>query len=240
MGEGAAVAAPPPAAVEVFGTRLDLARRYAEHLAGTGVERGLIGPREAPRLWERHVLNCAVVAELVPSGARLVDVGLGAGLPGIPLALARPDLQVVLVEPLARRVAWLAEVVADLGLPLVLHDPLCPMTPPDFLASCTRVAVGRDTVVVGVRPVTDTVKRVTDERLGETVDRDGLAAVCSPVVLPPKVVADLTGLPATDFVELVGWLRERYDVALVDAPPAARRVASEEDLRVLEALTDPR
>lgn len=118
MGEGAAVAAPPPAAVEVFGARFHLARRYAEHLATTGLERGLIGPRETPRLWERHVLNCAVVAELVPPGARLVDVGSGAGLPGIPLALARPDLQVVLVEPLARRVAWLAEVVADLGLPV--------------------------------------------------------------------------------------------------------------------------
>lgn len=100
----------------VFGDRLPLARRYAEHLATTGVERGLIGPREAPRIWERHVLNCAVVAELVPDGARLVDVGSGAGLPGIPLALARPDLGIVLVEPLARRVEWLREVTADLGI----------------------------------------------------------------------------------------------------------------------------
>jgi 16S rRNA (guanine527-N7)-methyltransferase len=106
-----------PAAVDaVFGARLPVARRYAEHLATTGVERGLVGPREAPRVWERHVLNCAVVAELVPDGARLVDVGSGAGLPGIPLALARPDLAVVLVEPLARRVDWLREVVDDLGL----------------------------------------------------------------------------------------------------------------------------
>ncbi|MBC8093546.1 MAG: 16S rRNA (guanine(527)-N(7))-methyltransferase RsmG [Pseudonocardia sp.] len=100
----------------LFDDRLPLARRYAEHLVTSGVERGLIGPREAPRVWERHVLNCAVVAELVPDGARLVDVGSGAGLPGIPLALARPDLQIVLVEPLARRVEWLDEVVADLGL----------------------------------------------------------------------------------------------------------------------------
>lgn len=103
-------------AERVFGERLPLARRYAEHLVTSGVERGLIGPREAPRIWDRHVLNCAVVAELVPEGARLVDVGSGAGLPGIPLALARPDLQVALVEPLARRVDWLAEVVADLGI----------------------------------------------------------------------------------------------------------------------------
>ncbi len=100
----------------VFGERLPLARRYAEHLATSGVERGLIGPREAPRIWERHVLNCAVVAGLVPDGARLVDVGSGAGLPGRPLALARPDARIVLVEPLARRVDWLCEVIADLGV----------------------------------------------------------------------------------------------------------------------------
>ncbi len=100
----------------VFGDRLSAARRFAEHLVTSGVERGLIGPREAPRIWERHVLNCAVVAELVPAGARLVDVGSGAGLPGIPLALARPDLRIVLVEPLARRVEWLREVIADLEL----------------------------------------------------------------------------------------------------------------------------
>jgi 16S rRNA (guanine527-N7)-methyltransferase len=107
---------PPPAAAAVFGDRLDLARRYVAHLAGTGVERGLLGPHEAPRMWERHVLNCAVVAELLPDGARVVDLGSGAGLPGIPLVLARPDLSVVLVEPLARRVDWLREVVEDLGL----------------------------------------------------------------------------------------------------------------------------
>jgi 16S rRNA (guanine527-N7)-methyltransferase len=100
----------------LFGERLTLAQRYAEHLASTGVERGLIGPREAPIVWERHILNCAVVADLVPDAARLVDVGSGAGLPGIPLALARPDLEIVLVEPLARRVEWLREVVEDLGL----------------------------------------------------------------------------------------------------------------------------
>jgi 16S rRNA (guanine527-N7)-methyltransferase len=109
---------PPAAAAAVFGERLGLARRYAAHLVGSGVEWGLVGPREAPRIWERHLLNCAVVAELLPDGARTVDVGSGAGLPGIPLALARPDLSVVLVEPLARRVDWLRRVVEDLGLPV--------------------------------------------------------------------------------------------------------------------------
>jgi len=106
----------PVATDSVFGDRLPVARRFAEHLVGSGVERGLLGPREAPRVWDRHILNCAVVAELVPNGARIVDVGSGAGLPGIPLALARPDLQIVLVEPLARRVEWLREVIDDLEL----------------------------------------------------------------------------------------------------------------------------
>jgi 16S rRNA (guanine527-N7)-methyltransferase len=106
----------PAADAALFGERLPLARRFAEHLVTSGVERGLIGPREAPRVWARHVLNCAVVAELVPDGARLVDVGSGAGLPGLPLALARPDVRIVLVEPLARRVDWLREVIADLGV----------------------------------------------------------------------------------------------------------------------------
>jgi 16S rRNA (guanine527-N7)-methyltransferase len=106
----------PVATDSLFGDRSPLARRFAEHLVTSGVERGLLGPREAPRVWDRHVLNCAVVAELMPDGARVVDIGSGAGLPGIPLALARPDLRIVLVEPLARRVEWLREVVADLEL----------------------------------------------------------------------------------------------------------------------------
>lgn len=104
------------AARQVFGDRIDLAERYADWLAGAGVERGLIGPREADRLWERHILNSAVLGEVVEEGIRVVDIGSGAGLPGIPLAIARPDLQVQLVEPLLRRTTFLDEVVADLGL----------------------------------------------------------------------------------------------------------------------------
>jgi 16S rRNA (guanine527-N7)-methyltransferase len=103
-------------AAAVFGDRLPAAVRYGELLATAGVERGLIGPREAPRLWDRHLLNCAVVAELLPVGVAVIDVGSGAGLPGLALALARPDLRVTLLEPLARRVAFLTEVVAELGL----------------------------------------------------------------------------------------------------------------------------
>jgi 16S rRNA (guanine527-N7)-methyltransferase len=111
----------PPAeyqesAQRIFGDRLPLAIRYAELLMTDGVVRGLIGPREAPRIWERHLLNCAVVAELIEQDARVADVGSGAGLPGIVLAVARPDLSVILVEPLARRTAFLLEAATALGL----------------------------------------------------------------------------------------------------------------------------
>ena len=96
--------------------RLALAERYTELLATEGVVRGLIGPREAPRLWERHVLNSAVLGEAVPRGSSVCDIGTGAGLPGLVLAIARPDLAVTLVEPLLRRTTFLDEVVDELGL----------------------------------------------------------------------------------------------------------------------------
>jgi 16S rRNA (guanine527-N7)-methyltransferase len=105
-----------PAARVLFGDRLPLARRYAELLSTEGVVRGLIGPREAPRIWGRHVLNCAAMADLIQPDASVVDVGSGAGLPGIVLAVARPDLTVVLVEPLERRTVFLTEAVDQLGL----------------------------------------------------------------------------------------------------------------------------
>ncbi len=107
---------PPPGAVEVFGDRLPLAIRYVEILGTAGLVRGLIGPRERPRLWDRHVLNSAAAASHLLEAESVVDIGSGAGLPGIPLALARPDLSVTLVEPLLRRVTFLEEVVAELGI----------------------------------------------------------------------------------------------------------------------------
>lgn len=139
------------------------------------------------------------------------------------------------VTPVDLGTAWAGLVDAD--EPFVLHDPLCPMTPPAFIAECVARAVERGCVVVGVRPVTDTVKVVADGVVGATVDRDELVSVASPVVLPAAVVAALAGLPSTDFVELVAELRRRYPVELVEAPPSARRIGSLEDLRVLEALT---
>lgn len=99
-----------------FGERLPLAERYVDLLANAGVERGLIGPREVPRLWDRHVLNSAAPVVRVPSDATVADVGSGAGLPGLVWAIARPDLHVTLIEPLLRRTTFLEEVATDLGL----------------------------------------------------------------------------------------------------------------------------
>jgi 16S rRNA (guanine527-N7)-methyltransferase len=106
----------PMVASAVFGDRVGLAEAYVDLLADTGISHGLIGPREAPRLWDRHVLNCAVAHPVFSEGTRVADIGSGAGLPGIPLAIARPDLRLVLVEPLLRRTAWLTTTVASLGL----------------------------------------------------------------------------------------------------------------------------
>ena len=107
------------AAAELFGDRLADAHRYAELLATDGIAWGLLGPREAERVWDRHLLNSAALATLLARGSRVVDVGSGAGLPGIPLALARPDLRITLLEPLLRRTRFLEEVVARVGLPNV-------------------------------------------------------------------------------------------------------------------------
>jgi 16S rRNA (guanine527-N7)-methyltransferase len=108
---------PPPAgAAQVFGTRLVLAERFTAILTDSGVSHGLIGPREVPRLWERHLLNCAVIHPAIPAGQMVIDVGSGAGLPGLALAIARPDLDLHLVEPMLRRTNWLAMAAAELGL----------------------------------------------------------------------------------------------------------------------------
>lgn len=177
---------------------------------------------------------------------------LDAGRGSLPFALIHGEALVACaswalgeagVTPVDVGTGW--EALVESGEPVVLHDPMCPMTPASFIAACVSSSVERDRVVVGVRPVTDTVKTVVDGAVGETLDRAELAAVAAPVVLPASVVAGLDGPDgpglsgAVDLSELVGRLRERYEVDLVEAPPQARRVASEEDVRVLEALTAP-
>ena len=141
---------PPPAALRVFGDRIALAARYAELLAGAGVERGLIGPREVDRLWERHILNSAALGELIDDGVRVLDIGSGAGLPGLPLAIARPDLAVTLVEPMLRRSDFLAEAVEALGIPVGVHRGRAE-------ESTTRIDCGGADVVTS-RAVADLVK----------------------------------------------------------------------------------
>jgi 16S rRNA (guanine527-N7)-methyltransferase len=145
------------AAIELFADRLPVAIEYARWLATDGLVRGLIGPHETGRLWDRHLLNCAVVAELIPSGSSVIDVGSGAGLPGIVLSVARPDLTVVLVEPLARRTAFLSEVVADLGLSAVsvvrarADDVVDDLSPADVVTA--RAVASLDRLVVWCLPL---------------------------------------------------------------------------------------
>ena len=139
------------------------------------------------------------------------------------------------VELLDFNVPWAEVVVRE--LPLVVHDPLCPGAPVDFLRAAVREALASGAVVVGVRPVTDTVKEVGDDGVvGATVDRTALVAVASPVVLPAAVVAAHDEWPDLDDVPaLVDRLRERFPVTFLEAPPQARRIADESDLKLLEA-----
>lgn len=102
--------------IDYFQGSSDQIQAYADLLAGPGIERGLIGPKEGDRIWQRHIANCIPITTLIPNGVRVVDIGSGAGLPGIVIALARPDLKLTLIEPLSRRVDFLNEVIKELGL----------------------------------------------------------------------------------------------------------------------------
>ncbi len=106
----------PAFAAELFGQNIDKARLFTARLANDSETFGLLGPRELPRIWSRHVINSGLLAELVPDGTKVVDVGSGAGLPGIPMAIAQPNAHFTLVEPMERRSSWLEEVIKDLGL----------------------------------------------------------------------------------------------------------------------------
>jgi len=165
---------PPPEAAGVFASRLPLAERYVEILADAGVERGLLGPREVPRLWDRHVLNSAWVMSRVPEGATVADVGTGAGLPGLVWAIGRPDLEITLVEPLLRRTTFLQEVVDELRLENV------------------RV----------VRARAEEVREVFDVVTARAVaGLDKLARWCMPLVVPGGVFLALKGSRAQHEVD---------------------------------------
>jgi 2-C-methyl-D-erythritol 4-phosphate cytidylyltransferase len=140
------------------------------------------------------------------------------------------------VTPVDQGTEWAG--LADSGEPFVLHDVLCPMTPASFISACVATAVDRETVVVGVRPAADAGTE-QEPANGVAVDRADRVSIASPVVLPAGVVAALDGLPTLDFDELVAWLRGRFPVRFVEAPPAAVRVRSLDDLRALEEQTAP-
>ncbi|NES16256.1 16S rRNA (guanine(527)-N(7))-methyltransferase RsmG [Micromonospora sp. PPF5-17] len=168
------------AARTLFGDRLDLAAGYAELLATEGVVRGLIGPRETPRIWERHLLNCAAMAERIPEGASVIDVGSGAGLPGLVLAIARPDLTVTLVEPLARRTAFLVEAVEQLGL-----------------TRAVRVFRGRaEEAAAGTRDTPPLSADIVTARAVAALDR--LAAWCLPLAVAGGRLVALKGASAAE------------------------------------------
>ena len=180
------------------------------------------------------------VPDTTPALGTVVESGRGS----LPFALIHGEALVACaawalgqagVTPVDVGTRW--EGLVESGEPFVLHDPLCPMTPADFIADCVDRAIDGSVVVVGVRPVTDTVKTVEDGTVGGTVDRENLRALCSPVVLPASVVAAMPSLPSTHFDVLVPLLREHFPVALVPAPPEARRVTDADDVRILEELT---
>jgi 16S rRNA (guanine527-N7)-methyltransferase len=191
----------PPVAAAVFGDALPAAERYVARLATDGVTRGLIGPREVGRLWERHVLNSAAVAEAVPSGARVVDVGSGAGLPGIPLGLARPDLSVTLVEPMARRVEFLTEAVDELAA--VLGDRRW---------TVVRGRAEERSVVTAVGPVD-----VVTARAVAPLPR--LVAWCRGLLRPGARLVALVG--ATAVAELPSVLDELGAAGMTEVEPRA-------------------
>jgi len=172
----------PSVAAEVLGPGLERARRFVRELAGEGVVRGVIGPREVPRLWTRHVLNCAVVAELLPQGARVLDVGSGAGLPGLVLAMARPDLELVLVDSALRRVRWLEHAIA------VLDEP------PTGPRLRVRVVRARAEELAGVEEAD-----VVTSRAVAPLDR--LARWCAPLVAPGGHLLAVKGGSAAQEVE---------------------------------------
>lgn len=211
------VPAPPPLAAALFGDRLALAARYSQWLATVGVERGLVGPREAARVWDRHLLNCAAVSALIPHGATVVDVGSGAGLPGLPLAIARPDLRVTLVESMLRRTAFLAEVVADLSLDAVeVRRARAEELPESAFAD-----------VVTARAVAPIEK---------------LASWALPLAKPSGIVVALKGAGAADEVGASWRALERSGVAAARlvAVIDERRGLSEPQLAVVEVDRWPR
>jgi len=145
----------PAFAAELFGPRIDLARAYTHRLGNDSETFGLLGPRELPRIWSRHVINSALLSELVPDGAKVVDVGSGAGLPGIPMAIAQPNAHFTLVEPMERRSSWMQSVIDDLGIKnaTVLRARAEEVTATDFDFATARAVAALDKLLRLLTPL---------------------------------------------------------------------------------------
>ena len=172
--------------------------RYAALLSSAGVERGLIGPREVPRLWDRHLLNCAVAVPLVPADADVIDVGSGAGLPGIVWAIARPDLRVTCLEPLQRRATFLEEVVTELDLTDRVHV----------------VRARAEDIVRGRGPVTSLRAQVVTARAVAPLER--LAGWTVPLVQPGGELLALKGRSAAEEVQASATVLERLGIVSIE------------------------
>jgi len=194
--------------------RLPLAEAYAALLATEGVVRGLIGPREAPRLWDRHILNCAVLAELLPEGSTVADIGSGAGLPGLVLAIHRPDLQMTLIEPLLRRTTFLTEVVERLHLDNV------------------EVVRGRADVLHGVR----TFDVVTSRAVAPLAR---LLEWSMPLVGADGALVAMKGSSITTEIEAARDVLARFGCAEPTVSTLGDRLLAETTLAVRVAWADP-
>ena len=192
--------APPSTLADVLPDASQRAQmgRYAALLASAGVERGLIGPREVPRLWDRHLLNCAVVVPMVPTNADVIDVGSGAGLPGIVWAIARPDLHVTCLEPLQRRATFLEEVVAEL----------------DLVSRVQVVRARAEDIVRGRGPVTSLRARVVTARAVAPLER--LAGWTVPLVQSGGELIALKGRSAAEEVQASATVLERLGIVRVE------------------------
>ncbi|HET9898715.1 MAG TPA: 16S rRNA (guanine(527)-N(7))-methyltransferase RsmG [Streptosporangiaceae bacterium] len=202
MAAGRPAPAPPDQAVQVFGAALPAACAYAQLLVGPAVERGLIGPAETDRIWDRHLLNSAVLAGLIPPRCRLVDLGSGAGLPGVVLAMILPEAEVTLLEPMARRTAFLSECVRELDLPNV---------------SVTR---GRAEDLAG-RMMADVVVARAVARL------DRLAVLAAGLARPGGLVLALKGAAAAQELQAAGDVLARVAVGPAKIVSAGDAVLSE-------------